>query len=331
MLNLVSNNSEALQSVMLQAMNTNIDIMLWCKEEEFPGLERLAQLWLQTVEKRFSRFREDSELTHLNLSAGKPTSISTLMLEVLQLAENYYKITGGVFNPLILTALRNAGYNDSFEKIHDRFLSTPVNSNSKTFALILDSEDHTAQLPAGTEMDLGGIVKSWAVKRLVQEYQNMLHIERGFINAGGDLSVWGSSTDSGEPWLIGIENPWQPNQDIGILALESGSVATSSKLGRQWSSPQGQMHHLIDPRTMQPSQSDVVQCTVTGPDVIECEIWTKVICILGLEKGLDRLTQKSSGYETIVFTTQKETYYYGSKASLGKVWQNVPIQHFLYK
>lgn len=36
------------------------------------------------------------------------------------------------------------------------------------------------------------------------------------------------------------------------------------------------------------------------------------------------MAQKSSGYDAIIFTTQKETYFYGNKVSLGKVWQNVP-------
>ncbi|AHF08436.1 FAD:protein FMN transferase [Desulfitobacterium metallireducens] len=345
MLDQVNCNSAALQSDILRAMNTDIDFMLWSKREEFPGLAQLARIWFQTVEKQFSRFREDSELTQLNSSAGKPTLISPLMLEVLQLAQNYSKITEGVFNPLILFALKKAGYNDSFEKLKDQFLDSSINSRKQTYgkftdelssemfslSLILDSETRTIQLPVGAEIDLGGIVKSWAVKRLVHEYQHLLKIERGFVNAGGDLTVWGSSSDSGEPWLIGIENPWQPSQDIGLLALNNGSVATSSILGRQWSSPKGQMHHLIDPHTMQPSQSEVVQCTVTGPDVIECEIWTKAICILGLEKGLKLLSQKSSGYEAVMFTTQKETYFYGDKSSLGKVWKDLSFQHVLYK
>lgn len=335
--------STALQSIMLQAMNTHIEIMLWCKKEDFSGLKRLAEIWFQAVERQFSRFRADSELAQIDLSAGKATPLSPLMFEVLQLAKSYSEQTEGTFNPLILKALKNAGYKDSFEKIKSRSLGTdpalsepiprsfpiPFKLNPQQ-SISLNPDEHTLKLPVGTEIDLGGIVKSWAVMRLVQEYQSLLKIERGFVNAGGDLSVWGSSTESGEPWLIAIENPWIPDQDFGILALENGSVATSSVLGKQWASSMGHMHHLIDPRTMQPSQSDVVQCTVTGPDVIECEIWAKVICILGLEKGLALLKEKSRDYEALVFTTQKETCFFGNKDSLGRVWQNVPIHQYIF-
>lgn len=335
---LVQDTCEGLQSVALQALNTDIEIMLWCENEKLPALERLAQIWFQCVERQFSRFRSDSELMYINASKGKLTRISDLMLEVLLLTQKYQLITQGIFNPLILKALKNTGYDTSFEKLgatRSSSLDYPnyhaSNSSNLNLTLTLDSEAHSLKLPDGVEMDLGGIVKSWAVSRLVQEFEHELDIKRGFVNAGGDLYVWGNSSESGDPWLIGIEDPWQPSQDIGILALETGSVATSSTLGRQWLTAQGPMHHLINPRTMRPSISDTVQCTVTGPNAIECEIWTKVICILGLNKGLKLFAQKTSGYEALLFTKNKETYFYGEKSSLNKLWRDLKISYFKFK
>lgn len=317
--------SETLQSIFLRAMNTDIEILLACERENTPDLERFAQTWFQYVEKHFSRFRPDSELTHLNTLSGERSLISASMLEVLLLAENYQQMTEGIFNPLILEALDQAGYDTTFEKIQSsKSPCVPSNPNGLvgfggSFALNLDLGTRSLQLPPGTVIDLGGIVKSWAVKHLVAEYQNKFKIVRGFVNAGGDLSVWGSALDTGEPWLIGIENPWQPSEDIRTLALTNGSVATSSTLGRQWSTPLGPMHHLIDPRTMTPSTSDVVQCTVTGPNVTECEIWAKVLCILGQKKGLELFARKSCGYEAIVFTNQKETHFWKKNITQQKV------------
>lgn len=332
--NLTLDTRETLQSTAIYALNTDIEIMLWCEKEKFPSLELLAQIWFKRIEKQFSRFRTDSELTYINTSKGERTSISDLMLEVLLLAEKYQQMTHGIFNPLILNALESTGYDTSFEKLgnKNRDLVKSVyyaSSNSDdTLTITLDPTAHSLQLPAEAEMDLGGIVKSWAVKRLAQKYKHELKIKRGFVNAGGDLYAWGNSSETGEPWLIGVEDPWQPSQDIGIIALETGSVATSSKLGRQWLTAQGPMHHLIDPRTMRPSTSDTVQCTITGPDVIECEIWTKVICILGLNKGLELFAQNTSGYEALLFTKNKETYFYGEKSSLGKLWRDLKTPYF---
>lgn len=332
--NLTLDTRETLQSAAIYALNTDIEIMLWCEKEKFPPLELLAQIWFERIEKQFSRFRTDSELTYINTSKGKQTSISDLMLEVLLLAEKYQQMTHGIFNPLILNALESTGYDTSFEKLgnKNRDLVKSVyyaSSNSDdTLTITLDPTAHSLQLPAEAEIDLGGIVKSWAVKRLAQKYKHELKIKRGFVNAGGDLYAWGNSSETGEPWLIGVEDPWQPSQDIGIIALETGSVATSSKLGRQWLTAQGPMHHLIDPRTMRPSISDTVQCTITGPDVIECEIWTKVICILGLNKGLELFAQNTSGYEALLFTKNKETYFYGEKSSLGKLWRDLKAPYF---
>lgn len=308
--------AETLQPIFLRAMNTDIEIQLACKKGSILELKHLAQTWFQYVEKHFSRFRPDSELTHLNNLAGERSLISDSMLEVLLLAESYRQITENIFNPLLLEALEQAGYDTTFEKIQSigsRCAPSklkPIVATGGSLAMTVDLGARSLLLPLGTGMDLGGIVKSWAVKHLVHEYQK-LGISRGFVNAGGDLSVWGSALDTGEPWLIGVENPWQPSEDIRTLALAEGSVATSSTLGRQWITPLGPMHHLIDPRTMHPSNSDVVQCTVTGPDVIECEVWTKVLCILGLEKGLNLFARKSGRYEAIVFTGNQKTHFYG--------------------
>ena len=41
------------------------------------------------------------------------------------------------------------------------------------------------------------------------------------------------------------------------------------------------MHHLIDPRTGEPSGSDVVQSTVLAGSAAEADAWAKALLILG--------------------------------------------------
>lgn len=312
---------EALRQFPLRAMNTDIDVILSCKEEDLERLQTLAGSWFAEVEQRFSRFRPDSELMRLNTPGAQSGQISESMREVLGITGQYRQITEGIFNPFVFNALERAGYQASFENLGQKL---GQNHGEK------DSEKSSSSSDSPPKMDLGGIVKSWSVMKLVNKLQKKHKLKRGLINAGGDLSVWGNSAENGTPWLIGIENPWLPAQDIGMLALADGSVATSSILGRQWLAEQGVRHHLIDPRTMLPSTSDVVQCTVSGENVIECEIWAKVICILGLDAGLALLERKSNRYEALIFTSDKKTHYYGKHASLGTRWQEAPIDHFYH-
>jgi thiamine biosynthesis lipoprotein len=81
---------------------------------------------------------------------------------------------------------------------------------------------------------------------------------------------------------------------------------------------------------MLPSNSDVVQCTVIGKNAVECEIWAKVICILGCEDGLSLFADKTDQYEALLFTSQRETHFYGKKESLAKHSLDRFIDHYHY-
>jgi thiamine biosynthesis lipoprotein len=105
-------------------------------------------------------------------------------------------------------------------------------------------------------------------------------------------------------------------------------VATSSKLGRHWQTEQGNMHHIIDPRTMLPSNNDVVQCTVSGKNVVDCEIWAKVICIMGITAGLELLAEKTENYDALLFTSHKETHFYGREESLPTQWHDLAVDYY---
>ncbi|WP_248928120.1 FAD:protein FMN transferase [Paenibacillus hamazuiensis] len=315
-----------------RAMNTRIDMAFYCKSEQAARLEETAAHWFQNTEERFSRFREQSELSHLNRLAGERCMVSDAMMEVLRLADAYRELTGGAFDPLILNALHAAGYSESFEllKQHpDLAAAEPAKSvQGSTASMQLNPVMKSVQLPAQSGLDLGGIVKSWAVRRLAEHLRKELFIERGFVNAGGDLAAWGPRDEVADPWRIGIEHPWDTDADAGIIALVSGAAATSSKLGRKWAAAAGPMHHLIDPRTMRPSDSDVAQCTVTGKDVVACEVWAKAICILGLDDGLELFARKAEDCEALVFTQDRQSHLFASPESIGTRWQGVRYDHF---
>src|SRR4051812_22178237 len=101
-----------------RAMNTGIACTVPCaSEKEREQLELDAISWFRYVEERFSRFRPTSELVRLNERAGADCLVSSAMLEVLQLAETYRKLTDGAFDPFIHRALERSGYDRSFEQL----------------------------------------------------------------------------------------------------------------------------------------------------------------------------------------------------------------------
>ncbi|MBO9608064.1 MAG: FAD:protein FMN transferase [Paenibacillaceae bacterium] len=290
-----------------RAMNTDIEVALWAGERQAAELQRETIAWFQAVEAKFSRFLPDSELSNLNRSAGKWFLSSAAMIEVLLLAESYRSDTGGIFEPLLLRALEAAGYDESFDAVKrrpggqgDRKAAPPERTRERP---AFHAGMKAVRLPSGASVDLGGIVKSWAARRLRDMMRAARRVPCGMIDAGGDLTVWGGKPIAGEPWHIAIEHPWRPEADAGCIEMDVGAAATSSKLGRQWRAADGAaMHHLLDPRTQRPSESDVAQCTVAGPDVVACEVWAKTICIAGSEDGIRLLEANAPAYAALVFT-----------------------------
>jgi thiamine biosynthesis lipoprotein len=83
-----------------------------------------------------------------------------------------------------------------------------------------------------------------------------------------------------------VEDPFHPGEDLLVLHLAGCGVATSGKNRRNWTRNGMFRHHIIDPRTGFPAQSDVLTATVVAPTLLEAEAAAKTLLILGSQAGL---------------------------------------------
>ncbi len=146
--------------------------------------------------------------------------------------------------------------------------------------VVVDPTRHTISLPKGMGLDLGGIAKGWAVDQAIS-----LLAGRGeaLVDAGGDMRS--SGAPGGTPWPVAIEDAFNPARPGPVLGLSQGAVATSSIGGRHWQRDGESRHHLIDPRTGRPSDSDLHTVTVLAPTTVQAEVAAKVALILGSKAG----------------------------------------------
>jgi len=111
------------------------------------------------------------------------------------------------------------------------------------------------------------------------------HYGPALVDAGGDIAVSGSQRD-GSPWVIGVADPLHPGENLAILRVGRRGVATSGRDYRRWKLDGGWQHHIIDPRTGKPAETDVLSATVVALNVMEAEIAAKLVLILGSQAGL---------------------------------------------
>ncbi len=232
-----------------------------------------------------SRFRPESELSRVNRAAGTPTTVGPLLRNVLTVAVDAARATDGLFDPTLGRQMSAIGYHRSFEG--------PLRLVGGSFVrdlpaggwrdIHINAEDGNVTIPAGTALDFGGIAKGMAVDAaasLLAEFG----VVTALVNAGGDMRV---ARDDAAEWQIGFDEA----KDRAVT-LAGGGIATSGVTKRRWMQDGVQRHHLIDPRTGLPSQSELRSVSVAASTCAQAEVAAKVALILGLDAGtalLERL------------------------------------------
>jgi thiamine biosynthesis lipoprotein len=257
---------------------------------EASASEILTQVpaWFAEWEQGLSRFRDDSELNALNRARGKPLRVSETLWQVLDAAIEAAQASDGLVTPTVLDALCAAGYTTSFEHIaraEDAPLATPPLPIPDWRAIERETTTRTVRLPAGLRLDLGGVAKGWAADTAARR---LAAIAPTMVDAGGDIALSGARAN-GEPWTIAIANPFEPDADLEVLSIMQGGVATSGRDYRRWQQHGRLQHHIIDPRTGAPAETDVLTATIVAPTTVQAEVAAKVVVILGSRAGLEWL------------------------------------------
>ena len=234
------------------------------------GLEAIERLFAER-DAIFSRFRPGSELNRINRAAGTVVPASAAFLRALRLALSAARATGGVVEPTLGAAVVAAGYDRDFATL-------PADAPAASPPPAADWRSVRAgarllERPAGTVLDLNGIVKSLAVDDALA-----LLDAPGLVSAGGDLAV------AGWPAFVAL-----PGGET--VLLERGGLATSGIATRSWRRGGETAHHLIDPATRLPSRSPWSFVSAVGASCLTADVAAKAGFLLGAD-GPDWLDER---------------------------------------
>jgi thiamine biosynthesis lipoprotein len=290
-----------------RAMNTAVEVMLYGASSGKPAA---VEQCFRQAEARMSRFLPDSDLSRFNQWDESACVLHPDLFSALEVALWGAHITGGLYDPTRLDELERAGYDRTFEHVVERegyqwrapdALADAPEVKWRRVAdytsIHLDRASSAARKPAGLRLDLGGMGKGWTVDRAAE----VLHGEGPFlVNAGGDLYASGKP---GHPrgWRVAIEHPFARDRWIARLFLEHGGLATSTTAKRRWTHHGRQQHHLIDPRTGRPAETDAVSVTVMAQRTVLAELFAKAALLLGAEAGRDYLAHLGGGIEGLIY------------------------------
>jgi FAD:protein FMN transferase len=219
-------------------------------KSEFDGLAEAVEAEVVRIEKRYSRYRADSELSRINAAAarGQSVRVDEEAASLIEYARACFVKSGEAFD--ITSGILRRAWDFSASRPPDQ---ASIDALLPLIGLdkITLSDGNLYFSQPGQELDLGGLGKEFAADRAA-EVCAALEAKNGFIDLSGDIRVIGPQPD-GSPWNVGIRHPRSPELVIAEVALTGGALATSGDYERYFEFEGRRYCHILDPRTGWPA------------------------------------------------------------------------------
>jgi thiamine biosynthesis lipoprotein len=237
-------------SVSFRALGTTATIVVR-RTGALVEAHRVLEAELAAVDLACSRFRPDSDLSRVNLAAGRPTIVGRYLLEALERALAAARATGGAVDPTLGRALRLSGYDQTFSRVglrEGRFFVPSAATGGLWRRIEIDHARRLVRVPPQAELDLGATAKAFAADRAARAAA-MATGTGVLVSLGGDVAVAGDAGAHGWPVGLADDHAAEPSSGMPVVAIASGGLASSSTTVRRWRTSDGERHHVIDPRT----------------------------------------------------------------------------------
>lgn len=274
--------------VVFPALGTTA-VLLVTEPSALSAAEAVLRAELATVDLSCSRFRPDSELTRVNLSAGTTTTVSRYFAEMLQAALRAARITGGAVDPTVGGAVMALGYDRTFaslrpEDTHPVPVSRPAPGWQR---IVFDPRTRRLRLPPGVRLDLGATAKARTSDRAARRAAAAACCGV-LVGLGGDLATAGPAPEGG--WRIALaDDHAQPSPDGGpAVAVTGGALATSGVRVRTWRRGGRALHHIVDPATGDPAAPVWRTVTVAAGTCVDANAASTAAIVLG-DRAVDWL------------------------------------------
>lgn len=255
-----------------------------------------------------------------NRNAGLKRTISTELQEVLTAAREIADITNGLYNPFILPALQAAGYSHSRVPGYEQDAVDDHSSRSVVSSEELEIGDNWARIPFGTAIDLGGCGKGYLADRLRARLPDA--VTGYWFSFGGDIAV-GGHDEHNQPWNITVQSADDSSINIATLNVTTVSgIATSGTTVHRGKRTDKPWHHIIDPRTCQPAETDVLLATVCDSSTLRADVLASCAVILGCKEGLRFLKEqgiKAAVLQCRTLNGKTRIAHFGNGITLGAI------------
>jgi thiamine biosynthesis lipoprotein len=245
---------------------------------------------IRRIEALISSWQPNSQTSEINRMAGiRPVRVAPELLGLIQRACKVSRLTDGAFDITFAATDSLWQFDQQVHELPDSATVAASVAHIDWQKIIIDEKEGTVFLQEkGMKIGFGALGKGYAANRARKRMQG-LGIASGLVNAGGDLTAWGTD-EQGEPWKIGIADPQSRERIIAWLQAEEQAVVTSGNYEKYFLSGGQRYAHIIDPRSGWPARG-LKSVTVVCPDAELADALATAVFVLGPQKGLQLIDQ----------------------------------------
>ena len=270
-------------------LDTSCEITIYdmegMSEDKAAGIIDQAFAGIREYENMLSRTVEGSDVYRINHADGKSTEVSAETLDVIHTGLLMAELSGGKFDITVgaLTDLWKFT-SDNPSVPEDQEISKALETVG--YENITMKGNEVGLSDSETRIDLGGVAKGYIADK-TGEYMEAQGVTKAIINLGGNITAIGEKEED-TPWTIGIERPYSDRSEIvGSIKVSDKTVVTSGIYERQFVEDGVRYHHVLDPQTGYPAETDLEAVTITAVKGNSgfCDSLSTACLILGKEKA----------------------------------------------
>ena len=284
------------------AMDTYMTVTAYGDNAQKGVTDAIAEI--QRLDNLLSIGKEDSEISKLNRSGCAALSDDTAVMVTKAL--DLYKSTGGAFDITVLPLMELWGFTtqEYYVPTEDEIQSTlqRVGADKLTW----DESTKTLTLGDKQEIDLGGIAKGFTSSRIMEIFKKD-GVTCGMVSLGGNVHLLGTKQD-GSAWRVGIQDPNNTDDMLGVLEANDCAVITSGAYERNFEKDGVTYHHIIDPATGKPSNSGLTSVTIVSKDGTLADGLSTSLFVMGKDKAIAYWKQHADEFDTILVDKDRNVY-----------------------
>ena len=248
-----------------------------------------------------SRFNPESRLSALNAAAGEWVDVGNELATVLRAALGYCERTGGLFDITMGGVCRLWDFKRGV--VPDDTAITQALAHVDWRNVQVEGVRARIIDPQAT-IDLGGMAKGYIADRVIDLLKRH-GATSGVINLGGNVACLGGKPD-GSAWNVGLRAPVPSGGSLQAASFASvfvrgKSVVTSGVYERSFVRNGRVLHHILDPRTGKPAETDVLSATIIADKSLDADGYTTALIIMGADEALT-FAEQTPSIEAILLT-----------------------------